>query len=216
MRTKLRILVTAGATREPLDSVRYISNLSTGSTGAALAAILAKHGHRVTLLRGQGSAEATDPGIEQELFSSASDLEDRLHARLRSEVFDAVIMCAAVADYRPQREIKGKIRSDAPSLTLKLVRNAKILPRLKSFSRTPLVVVGFKLTVGADRARRRKAVNAQFDSGGVDAVVQNDLKEILSARVHPFRLYRSDRKEPGIVVGHVRLVRVLEPLLGGA
>ncbi len=184
----LKLLITSGGTREPIDEVRFVSNVSTGSTGAALANALLALGHEVTLLRGQASVPAA-AGCHSELFGSAEDLRQRLQARLATQRYDAVIMCAAVADYRPESFVAGKIRSDADELLLRLVRTPKILPSIKSFATPAPVVIGFKLTVGADQAARAAAVNAQFAAGGVDAVVQNDLHEIRKAPVHPFHFY---------------------------
>lgn len=186
----MKILVTAGATREPLDAVRFLSNVSTGATGAALADEFVRRRHTVLLLRGEGAALPRH-AAETEVFSSADDLRARLERRLGAGEFDVVVMAAAVADYRPAAAAHGKISSDAAGLTLQLVRNEKILPRLKSFAARPLRVIGFKFTVGADAAARGAAVAAQFSAGGVDAVVHNDLAEIRAAPVHPFRLWRS-------------------------
>ena len=78
--------------------------------------------------------------------------------------------------------------SDSEILSLRLVRNPKLLPALKSLSRRPLIVTGFKLTVGADAAARRAAVAAQFAAGGIDLVVHNDLEDIRRATAHPLDL----------------------------
>jgi len=207
-----KILVTSGGTREPIDEVRFIANVSTGSTGRALAESLARLGHEVVLLHGQGALSAANP-VENESFSSAEDLRQRLLSRLSDGSFQAAIMCAAVADYRPVQARKGKIRSDARSLTLKLVRNPKILPQLKAFSPSPLLVIGFKLTVGADTSQRLAAVEAQFDTGTVDAVVQNDLEEIKAAQVHPFYLHRRKGQRPLRIGGSEALAGRLSLLI---
>lgn len=186
----MKILVTAGATREPVDAVRFLSNVSTGTTGATLADLLARRGHEVVLLRGEGSATPREVSVT-EIFSSAADLRARLERQLGTGEFAAVIMAAAVADYRPAEVAQGKISSAISGLTLQLVPNEKILPRLKSFAPRPLRVIGFKLTVDADAAARREAVAAQFSAGGVDAVVHNDLTEVRASANHPFWLWRS-------------------------
>ncbi len=208
----LKLLLTSGASREPIDAVRFLSNVSTGRTGAALADILVERGHSVVLLQGQGSSSPKKT-IDCETFSSAADLEQRLRRRLAEEDFDAIIMSAAVADYRPETTVAGKIRSDAEGLTLHLVRNVKILPLLKSFSKHPPVVIGFKLTVGACDEARLKAISAQFEAGGVDAVVHNDLEEIRRSPEHPFRLYRSGDKVPEKLLGVSNLVTQLIPFI---
>jgi phosphopantothenoylcysteine decarboxylase/phosphopantothenate--cysteine ligase len=132
--------------------------------------------------------------------------------------FDAVIMTAAVADYRPAESVDGKIVSDKDQLTLQLVRNEKILPRLKAFASRPLFVVGFKLTVGADESARRGAVAAQFAGGGVDLVVQNDLAEIRVAprEKHPFQLFQNPTDAPMKILGANALARAIEARIAEA
>lgn len=205
----MKILVTAGATREPIDAVRFLSNVSTGATGAALASEFQRRGHPVLLLRGEG-AVVPHSGIEQEIFSSAADLRQRLEKRLVAGDFDAVVMAAAVADYRPSETLDGKFSSDAEERRLRLVRNPKILPRLKAFSPRPLQVIGFKLTVGAEAGARRQAVAAQFAAGGVDAVVHNDLVEIRAAPLHPFWLWHSAKVPPARLDGVPALTAALD------
>ena len=208
----LRILITAGGTREPIDDVRFIGNLSTGSTGAALAQSFSLLGHAVTLLRGEGSV-APAPDIQAETFGSGADLWKRLSHHLGCKAFDAVIMAAAVADYAPQTAVTGKIRSDADELVLRLTRTPKLLPRIKSASPTPLVVIGFKLTSRATTAERNAAVLLLWEKGGVDAVVQNDLAEIRRAPVHPFRLHRAPGAKPVRILGAASLALALETLI---
>jgi phosphopantothenoylcysteine synthetase/decarboxylase len=208
----LKLLLTSGASREPIDAVRFLSNVSTGRTGAALADSLMERGHSVTLLRGAGSSSPKKV-TDCDTFSTAADLEQRLRRRLAEEDYDAVIMSAAVADYRPDTTFAGKIRSDAEELTLHLVRNVKILPLIKSFARNQPVVIGFKLTVGACDEARLKAVAAQFETGGVDAVVHNDLEEIRKSPEHPFRFYRSGDKHPERLLGVSNLVTQLIPFI---
>lgn len=211
----MKVLITAGATREPIDAVRFLSNVSTGTTGAALADAFSEAGHDVLLLRGIGAV--SPPGkLQQETFSSAQDLSSRLQQRIAGGDFDAVIMTAAVADYRPAESVDGKLASDNSQLILHLVRNEKILPRLKAFSPRPLFVVGFKLTVKADDQARRAAIMAQFAAGGVDLVVHNDLDEIRSAsrENHPFRIFRKPTDEPQKISGPTALAHAIEALMG--
>jgi phosphopantothenoylcysteine decarboxylase/phosphopantothenate--cysteine ligase len=207
----MKILVTSGATREPIDAVRFISNVSTGATGAALADGLDRRGHRVTLLHGPGAVQPRHVRAREE-FSSAADLETRLQRHLASGKFDAVVMCAAVADYRPRGVRRCKLPSTAAGLTLRLVRNRKILTRLKRFSPRPLVVVGFKLTAGASPAARARAVAAQFAAGGVDAVVHNDLAEIRGS-LNPFRVFRANTRTHRGVSGCAKLAEFLAAYL---
>jgi hypothetical protein len=94
-------------------------------------------------------------------------------------------------------------------MVVRLVRNPKILPQLRSVSPQPLVVVGFKLTAGSDRAAQRAAVAAQFAQGGVDATVHNDLVEIRAATVHPFHFWTDLNREPESLAGVPALAAAL-------
>jgi phosphopantothenoylcysteine decarboxylase/phosphopantothenate--cysteine ligase len=205
----MNLLVTAGATREPIDAVRFLTNVSTGATGAALADALKALGHSVTLLRGEGAVEPREVR-DIESFFSAADLAARLKRRLAEGKFDGIIMAAAVADYRPDAAFAGKLASEEELVMVRLTRNEKVLPRLKTFSPRPLTVIGFKLTVGADPAARGAAVAAQFAAGGVDAVVQNDLEEIRRETEHPFRLYPAADAPPIESRGAAKLAASLE------
>lgn len=207
----MKLLITAGATREPIDEVRFLSNVSTGRTGAALAESLLEAGHAVSLLHGEGAVTPSSD-LHCEAFSSADDLRSRLQRHLATGNYDAVIMTAAVSDFRPVQSVAGKISSEQNELMLHLVRNEKILPQLKRFSPRPLTVVGFKLTVAADESARRAAVTEQFSAGGVDIVVHNDLAELRASprERHPFWVYRSATAMPMNVRGAAALGAEIE------
>lgn len=192
-----RILITAGGTREPIDSVRYIGNLSSGRTASRLADDLMSAGHRVTWL---GAEDAVEPGLPCRMvrFSRYADLASRLQALLTGTEFDVVIHAAAVSDFSvaavltkdgdPLDSGRGKLSSGS-DLLLRLKPNPKLLDRLRDWSKNPHVrVIGFKLTDTADLQQRQAAVKKQFDESGVDAVVHNDLSEISNA-AHPFWLH---------------------------
>ena len=186
----MKLLITSGGTREAIDPVRYLSNGSTGKTGAALATALVKLGHEVTLLHGAGATLPTEQ-VRTELYVTTEDLRAKLRTQLAGGTYDVVIMAAAVSDFRPETVASHKLNSDEDTLTLRLVRNSKILPQLHGFSPRPIKVVGFKLTVGADESAREEAIRNQFQKAGVDVVVQNDLEEIRSSDEHLFRWFNS-------------------------
>ena len=208
----MKILVTSGATREPIDDVRFLSNVSTGATGAALADALAGRGHRVTLLRGAGAAGARRVRGAV-TFGSAADLHGRLRTLLATGGFDAVIQCAAVADYTPARRTRGKLASDRRGLTLRLIPTPKILPRLKSSAPRPPLVIGFKLTAGANRAAREVAVGRLFASGAVDAVIHNDLDDLGAGAARRFRAYLDGAARPVALAGLPALAAWLDRYL---
>ncbi len=197
----MRILITSGATREPIDAVRFLSNVSTGRTGARIADALAACGHTVTLLRGQASARSTDPAIAAERFDSTANLQTQLHRLLGTGDFDAVIHCAAVSDYQPAEKHDGKFSSYAPQLTLHLVPTPKLLPGLKHAAPCPLKVVGFKLTAGADAPERAANVAKLFALGTVDAVIHNDMDDLGKGDARPFTAWRAGDPAPVALPG---------------
>lgn len=200
----MNILITSGATREYLDDVRFLTNVSTGGTGAKLAAALAARGHVVALLRGEGAVlPNTIPAAAVQTFSSTENLQSHLKRLLGTGEFDAVLQCAAVSDYRPADPHDGKMTSYAPELTLRLVPTTKLLPELKSYApaaRRPLVV-GFKLTSGADAEARLLAVSKLFAAGTVDAAIHNDMADLAAGDARPFRAYRSVHQPPAELAG---------------
>jgi len=196
-----RILITAGGTRERIDSVRYIGNMSSGKTAARLADELTAAGHEITWL---GAENAIRPNSVNRLvsFYSFADLAARLQELLARGDHDMVIHAAAVSDFSvaaletddgTKLQQGGKLSSDS-DLLLRLKPNPKLLSQLKKWSANPdLKVIGFKLTDTEDFQQRIAAVKKQFDQSGVDAVVHNDLADI-SEKAHSFNFYSGTQK----------------------
>ena len=177
----LKILVTAGGTRMPLDAVRSIVNGSTGGTGAAIAADLAALGHAVTLLTAPGAASAEDL-TRLERYDDFDSFERSLRSLLAEESYDVLVQSAAISDWRPiaaaERPSLGKIDSDTDTLTLHLERTPKLVGLVRAWSRNPaLRIVAFKLTVGATDTERHLKVAQLLAHEGVVAVVANDLQD---------------------------------------
>ena len=145
-----RLLVTAGGTREALDPVRYLGNRSSGKQGVALACAAAARGAEVTLVGANLEVEAP-ASVRVVHLGSTLELAAAVHD-LAPEV-DAVIMAAAVADYRPEFVADSKIKKEVVGdrLTLELVRNPDILAGLAE-TRTPgQLIVGFAAETEPDR-----------------------------------------------------------------
>jgi phosphopantothenoylcysteine decarboxylase/phosphopantothenate--cysteine ligase len=177
----LKILVTAGGTRMPLDAVRAIVNGSTGRTGADLATDLAALGHAVTLLTAEASPTGEDLA-RLERYDDFDSFERSLRGLLTEESYDVLVQSAAVSDWRPivdaDAPSRGKIDSDSDTLTLRFERTPKLVGLARSWSRNPaLRIVAFKLTVGADDAERRRRIAQLLTHDGVVAVVANDLQD---------------------------------------
>ena len=193
-----RILVTAGGTREPIDSVRYIGNLSSGRTAARLSEKFARAGHQVTWLGGAGAElPASETSIEQIGYVSFADLRDSLGQLLAERNWDAVVHAAAVSDYHVAAIAGPPAENDAGSrklpsnheLELRLRPNPKLIDNMRSLSRNRgVLLIGFKLTDSLDQLQRQQAVARLFERAGVDAVVHNDVQDISPAR-HPVTLH---------------------------
>jgi phosphopantothenoylcysteine decarboxylase / phosphopantothenate---cysteine ligase len=123
----LRILITAGPTREPLDPVRFISNASTGAQGAALAEEALRRGHAVDLVHGPLEVDISPGAAAHPVLTAAQMLERclALHARC-----DAVIGAAAVSDFRPRETLESKRRREGEGWRIELVPTEDILAAL--------------------------------------------------------------------------------------
>ena len=118
------MLLTAGRTEEAIDPVRYISNRSSGKTAVALASVFYANGFEVEVVA--GPMEAAFPGgVKVTRVQSAREMHDAVMSRLESA--DAVVHCAAVADYRPAHAADEKIKDSRSQLVLELVPNPNIL-----------------------------------------------------------------------------------------
>lgn len=120
----MRILITAGPTREFIDPIRYISNSSTGYLGYRIAEEALKRGHEVVLVSGPVSLE---PPKGAAFVPVVSALQMGKAVKKHFCEADCLIMTAAVADYRPERFVRSKIKKDKDRLTIRLRRNPDIL-----------------------------------------------------------------------------------------
>ncbi|MBO1363861.1 bifunctional phosphopantothenoylcysteine decarboxylase/phosphopantothenate--cysteine ligase CoaBC [Prevotella sp. A2931] len=137
-----RVLVTAGPTREPIDPVRYITNRSTGKMGFALAKMAKLRGADVTLVTGPVGLSPFH-GVEMVPVTTAREMFDVMTSR--SDDFDVVVMCAAVADYTPQSYMPQKMKKGDGELTVRLKRTRDILEYLGKNKREGQFVVGFSM-----------------------------------------------------------------------
>ncbi len=168
-----RLLVTAGPTREPIDPVRFISNYSTGTLGYTLARMAKARGHQVTLISGPTELK-TPSGVKKINVETASQMEQAV-ARIFPRV-DALIMSAAVADFRPIRVATQKIKRSgvAGSLRLwqlELVENPDIVAKAASQRKENQVIVGFAL----ETQRLLPNARLKLKAKGLDAIVATRL-----------------------------------------
>ncbi len=165
----MRVLVTAGPTREYIDSVRFITNASSGRMGYAVAEAAITAGHDVTLLTGP-IASAPPAGCRVVGFTSVDDLKGALHESF--DACDALVMAAAVGDYRPENTVAEKLsRRDGP-ITLRLFPTEDLLVGLRSRKRRGQVVVAFAVEQGV-RERIEAKAREELADKGADYVVVN-------------------------------------------
>jgi phosphopantothenoylcysteine decarboxylase / phosphopantothenate---cysteine ligase len=166
----MRVLVTAGGTREPIDAVRYIGNRSSGRMGVALAERAARRGAEVTLIAAN-VALPTPRGVRRVDVSTAAELADAV----REEFADAhlLLMAAAVADFRPARAEPGKIsREDAGDLDIHLEPTDDVLAAVAAGRRDDQIVVAFAAEHGGDAVARARD---KLHRKRADAIVVNDV-----------------------------------------
>lgn len=187
----MKVLITAGGTSDPIDGVRFITNFSTGKTGATIADEFAMKNHEVVFLHSKHSVRPTSFNVICKGFFTYEDLDSLLIKELGSHKYDLVVHAAAVSDFTVD-----KIKTDgrtftkgvdkiptSGSLTIEMKSTQKILDKLKDYSLNKnLKVVAFKLTNTEDQDLRAQATRKAIQNPFVDALVYNDLSEIEGAR----------------------------------
>ncbi|MCP4258642.1 MAG: phosphopantothenoylcysteine decarboxylase [Planctomycetes bacterium] len=162
----MRILITAGGTREYIDPVRFISNASSGRMGYALVRAALRNGHKVTLIIAPTDQIPPKEATLIEVETAAQMLEE---VRKNFELCDCLIMAAAVSDYTPARTSKTKIKKSSKSLTLRLKPTADILKWAGKHKRKNQIVVGFALEDKAVRHRAQKKLKEK----NLDMIIAN-------------------------------------------
>jgi phosphopantothenoylcysteine decarboxylase/phosphopantothenate--cysteine ligase len=166
----LRVLVTAGGTREPIDAVRYLGNRSSGRMGFALASEAATLGASVTVVAAN-VALARDPRVRYVDVETAQQLQDACTAEFAR--CDVLLMAAAVVDFRPANPVPGKLKKRGDEeLQVDFERTPDILAGLASARRRGQTVVGFAAEHGAGAFAHAREKLARK---GLDAIVLNDI-----------------------------------------
>ncbi|MFO0840264.1 MAG: phosphopantothenoylcysteine decarboxylase [Phycisphaerae bacterium] len=186
MSSVLRILITAGPTREYLDSVRYISNDSSGKMGFALARAAAARGHRVTVVHGP---VALDPPAGVRCVGVVSADQMLRACRRAWPRHDVLIMAAAVADYAPAKLSKHKLKKRDTQMVLALRPTVDVLATLSKRRHAGQIVIGFALE---DRAPRRHAAE-KLDRKRLDAIILNSPRAIGADGATQHVLVRGER-----------------------
>jgi len=164
----LKVLVTAGGTREPVDPVRYISNRSSGKMGYALAAAALQRGATVTLVSAPTSL-SPPAGVELVSVETAQQMYEAVMERFPAQ--DIVIKAAAVADYRPKIVASHKIKKQEGTLLLELEKNPDILYELGQRKKPDQTLVGF----AAETEELEKNAHHKLHAKNLDLLVANDV-----------------------------------------
>jgi len=218
----ISVLITSGGTKENIDDVRFIANISTGNTGAAIANHLISDGFDITFLHAKDSTLPKLDCHKVEYFSF-SDLNNELKKLLSQNNFDAIIHLAAVSDYSVS-EIKlldenyslplsKKMKSEEETIELKLKKNFKIIERLKSYSSNKnIILLGFKLVSGNSESEKINSVNALFTNTQSDYVVLNDFSNRSQSVQSNFRIFTNE-KELNKVESSLELAKIISNLI---
>ena len=180
----MRFLITAGPTREPIDPVRYIGNRSSGRMGYAIAEAAIGAGHDVVLISGPVNLDPP-PGAKLIPVSTSDEMFDAVMGQTPN--CDILVMCAAVADYKPARISNEKIKKRAASLSLELIQTRDILASLPKQDREYLVV-GFAAETENVEANALKKLRAK----NCDVIVANDARMAMESDENEVEIFFRD------------------------
>lgn len=165
-------MITAGPTYEKIDPVRFIGNYSSGKMGFALAEACAERGAEVTLVAGPVALQTRHPAIRRADVESAGEMYQAATTAFPDS--HAAILCAAVADYRPEKASDRKIKREATGeMTLRLLPNPDIAATLGAAKRKGQVLVGFALETDDETAHAEGKLRRK----NLDLIVLNSLRD---------------------------------------
>jgi phosphopantothenate---cysteine ligase (CTP) len=199
----MKILITSGGTKIPIDTVRDITNMSTGTFGTKIATELLRLGHEVIFVRAKGSksplrftVDFNGNGMTTDEFNALKEEREKwmfrytefeyktfeqyeraLQYAVTGENPAVVVLAAAVSDYYVPNPMQGKLRSN-DMLTLKLESLPKLINKVKGVWAPDVKLVGFKLLVGSTRSQLMLAAEKSCEENKCDMVVANDLEDI--------------------------------------
>ena len=196
----MKILITSGGTKIPIDRVRSITNMSKGTFGSRIAdafytklfndqVISRDFSHKITFFMAKGSKRPMRQSIDNEYFDSGVDImkyveystfdeyKAGIEKLLSEEKFDIIVVAAAVSDYGIANYYNGKYRSREDDMCIKLVKLPKILPIMRKLAPNS-IICGFKLLVDSTEDELVEAMRKQITESDVDLVIGNDLRDI--------------------------------------
>ncbi len=188
----MKVLITAGPTREPIDPVRFLTNRSSGKMGYTLAGAFAHEGHSVLLVSGPTNLDVPE-NVDFLPVETAAEMFDAVAKHIGR--MDIAVFAAAVADYTPARVESHKIKKSGESLTLELIRTADILGSARGNLGFKGTLVGFAAeTENLEANARDKLVRKQCD-----LIIANDVSQPgigFDSDHNQVLIVHSDRSEP--------------------
>lgn len=181
-----RIMITAGPTYEKIDPVRFIGNFSSGKMGFALAEECARRGAEVNLIAGPVSINSTLKNVHRIDVESCQEMYEAAISAFPQQ--DAAILCAAVADFRPECVADRKIKREGQTMDIHLVPNPDIAAELGRMKRKGQVLVGFALETNDEEANAQQ----KLEKKALDFIVLNSLR-------NEGTCFRSDANQVSII-----------------
>ena len=199
----MKILITSGGTKIPIDRVRSITNMSHGTFGSRIADAFFNEGlaafrtgnergnpiEKITFFMAKDSRKPTLQSLNDETYedgyrpieyveySTFDDYKSGIEELLKKETYDIIVVAAAVSDYGVANYYNGKYRSREDDMCIKLVKLPKVLPIMRKLAQNA-TICGFKLLVDSTNAELLDAMKKQMVESNVDLVVGNDLHDI--------------------------------------
>lgn len=199
----MKILITSGGTKIPIDRVRSITNMSKGTFGSRIADAFFNEGlkmfryknehdiliNKITFFMAKGSKLPTLQSVNDEIYedgyrpieyveySTFDDYKNGIEKLLTEETYDIIVVAAAVSDYGVANYYNGKYRSREDDMCIKLVKLPKILPIMRKLAPNS-IICGFKLLVDSTEDELVEAMKKQIAESDVDLVIGNDLRDI--------------------------------------
>ena len=223
----MKILITSGGTKVPIDRVRSITNMSRGTFGSKIADAFydkvndAVEDVSITFFMAKGSKIPSRQHIDNEYFDAGIDImryveystfdeyKAGIEKLLSEEKFDIIVVAAAVSDYGVANYYDGKYRSREDDMCIKLVKLPKILPIMRKMA-PDAVICGFKLLVDSTQEELIAAMTKQVEETKVDIVIGNDLRDI-KADDHKLLIMSRDREQNDEDVLHYSWHEVKQP-----
>ncbi len=171
----LRVLITAGPTREYIDAVRFISNPSSGKMGVSLAISSIQRGAEVTLVYGPGTVEPP-PLAKVVSVESTRDMLEAVVTNLKKEHYDIMISTAAVSDYGPDTKIDAKTPSGKKDFAVKFVPLPKVIEKAKEVA-PDIFLVGFKAEYNIAKEQLITCALNKIKKANLDMIVANDISK---------------------------------------